>query len=255
MIYVSIVLAIVVVIGIVIFINRLAAKDKDLRRKTRQAKQYTIRADETWETAEKVSEFIAAPDIIDALMDYYIDLINRREVLIPMEDTQTLIANAQEFKNTCKSRPVKNELTSDKEINSAKRSFSKASKMLRAAVNKKIVTGQMFMSMRNNMRMRILKLEVETHEKMGDAAGDRNDPAIATNHYKYAKKLLIESDLKFEGKNEWVRNITHKNQILFGNAVADQLSTGLDADDPDAVDEHGIPKDLDAIAGKKKRKI
>ena len=255
MIYISIVVAIVVVIGIVIFVNRMAAKDKDLRRKHRQAKQYTIRADETWETAEKVSEFISAPDIVDALMDYYIDLINRREAMYPMEDTQQLISSAQDFKETCKARPVKNELTSDKEINSAKRSFSKASKMLRAAVNKKILTGQVDMSMRNNMRMRILRLEVETHEKMGDAAGERNDPAIATNHYKFAKKLLIESDLKFEGKNEWVRGITQKNQVLFGNVVADQLSNGLDDDDPDAVDDHGIPKDLDAIAGKTKRKI
>jgi len=255
MIYISIILAVLVLIGIVIFINRMATKDKEQRRKIRQAKQYTIRADDTWDTAEKVSEFIQAADMIDTLMDYYVDLIRRREAMFSMEDSDQLISAAEEFKTTCKNRPVKNELTSDQEINTAKRSFSKASKILRAAVNKKLITGQSYMSMRNALRLRILNLEVQTHERMGDAAGERNNPAIATNHYKFAKKLLIESDLKFEGKNEWVREITKKNQILFGNVVADQLSNGLDNDDPDAVDQHGIPKDLDAIAGKKKRKL
>ncbi len=65
------------------------------------------------------------------------------------------------------------------------------------------------------------------------------------------KKLLIESDLKFEGKNERVREITKKTQILFGNIVADKLTKGIN-DESDTHDEFGIPKDLDAMAGNKK---
>ena len=252
MTYIIIVLAILAAFGAIIFFHHLANKDKEFKKNQRQAKQYTIRAEDTWDTAEKMTEFIQAPDIIDALMDYFCDLIQRREQVFPLEDTQQLIQDAQGFKEKFKNRAPKNELTSDKEINTAKRTFSKTSKLLRAALNKKLLAGQSYLNMRQALKKRILTLEVECHEKLGMAAADRNDPAIATNHFKYAKKLLIESDLKFDGKNDWVRKITNKNQEVFGNVVADKLGQSLDDEDPEARDEHGIPKDLDAIAGKRK---
>lgn len=252
MTYIIIVLAILAVFGAIIFFHYLSNKDKEFKKSQRQAKQYTIRADDTWDTAEKITEFIQAPDIVDALMDYFCDLIQRREQIYPMDDTQQLLQDAQSFKEQFKNRSPKNELTSDKEINSAKRTFTKTSKILRAALNKKLLAGQSYLNMRRTMKMRILTLEVQCHENLGTAAAERNDPAIATNHFKYAKKLLIESDLKFEGKNEWVRDITNKNQAMFGNVVADRLGKGLEDEDPGARDEHGIPKDLDAMAGKRK---
>jgi hypothetical protein len=182
---------------------------------------------------------------------YYGFQIKQRDLLINPDDKKTYLSKIDAFKSKLNSMQIKQDLASDAEINKTKRIFSQASKLLRAAHKKRMIDSQACNSMRNSLRMIILDLEVEAHEKLGDSAGEKNDPAVATNHYKYAKKLLIESDLKFEGKNKRIRDITQKTQVLFGNIVADQLSQGID-DEEDTHDEFGIPKDPDAMAGNKK---
>ena len=95
----------------------------------------------------------------------------------------------------------------------------------------KLLSGKGCNAMRNALRRRLLDLEVDAYIKLGDAAGDKQNPAVATNYYKFAKKLLIESDLTFDGKNELVREISNKTQLLFGNAVEDQLSRDLKSEE------------------------
>lgn len=249
--YLVIVIIILAVLAVFIFLHRLSLKEKEKRQLEQKAKRILNRAEEIWDIIGTASGYINTPDIFDALLAYYSYQIKQRDVMINPDDTQEYLAKVDEFKGKLNSIQVKHELASDAEINVAKRSFSQASKLLRAAHKKRMINGQACNSMRNTLRRKILELEVDTHERLGDAAGEKNDPAVATNHYKYAKKLLIESDLKFEGKNERVRNITQKTQVLFGNIVADQLSKGVDEDE-DTHDEFGIPKDLDAMAGNKK---
>ncbi len=237
--------------GVLLFAHRMSQKDKQNRQIATKAKRMLHRADEIWEIAEGTSGLIHAPDIIEALMDYYIYQIRRREELLSCGDTEDLIHNAEEFKNKQSKDKIKNELKNDQEINQAKRLFSRTSKILRTALTKKLISGQSCVSMRNALKRRILDLQVDAYERLGDAAGERSDPAVATNYYKFAKKLLIESDLTFEGKNQRVRDITHKTQTLFGNTVEDQLTRGLLKED-DITDEHGIPKSVKAMEGKKK---
>lgn len=231
--------------------HRMSMKEKRMRELNSRAKRILARANEVWDLLERLSLLIEAPDIQDALMEYYSHQIRQRADLVDNDNSQELLARVDEFKGRRGTFTITNMLKNDAEINQAKRCFSQASKMLRQAHKIKIVGGQSCNLMRNALRRRLLDLEVDAHERLGDAAGERNDPAIATNHYKYAKKLLIESDLKFEGKNERVAAITNKNQVLFGNAVAEKLSKGLD-EEADTHDEFGIPKDLDVMAGNKK---
>ena len=249
--YLVIVIIILAVLGVLIFLQRLSLKEKEKRQRESKAKRILARAEEIWEIIDATSGYINSPDIFDALLTYYGFQIKQRDLLISSDDTQDYLAKIDTFKGKLNSTKIKHELASDAEINQAKRAFSQASKLLRAAHKKRMVDGQACNSMRNALRRKILDLEVEAHEKLGDSAGEKNDPAVATNHYKYAKKLLIESDLKFEGKNERIREITQKTQILFGNIVADQLTQGID-DEGDTHDEFGIPKDLDVMAGNKK---
>jgi len=249
--YILIIIIILAVMGVLLFAHRLSQKDKLNRQIKTQAKRMLHRADEIWEIAEATAGLIYSPDILEALMDYYIYQIRRREEMLSMDDTEDLIHAAEEFKNKQTKGSVKSELKTDQEINSAKRVFSRTSKILRTALDKKLISGQSCVSMRNALKRRLLDLQVDAYERLGDSAGERGDPAIATNYYKFAKKLLIESDLKFEGKNERVRNITHKTQTLFGNTVEDQLTRGLSKED-DKTDEHGIPKSVDAMQGNKK---
>ena len=248
--YIVIILIVLAALIALIVAQRATVKERQRQELNSRAKRILMAAEEIMETAEACSLYIDATDITDALMAYYIFQIRRRNELATQDDTQTLIEKADTFKNK-PNPPAKTELANDQEINQAKRTFAKASKTLRAATERKIISGQACVSMRNAMRRRILDLEVDAYERRGDAAGERSDPAVATNYYKYAKKLLIESDLKFEGKNQRVRDITTKTQVLFGNIIEDQLTKGLTKEE-DVVDEHGIPRDLDAMAGKKK---
>ena len=249
--YLVIVVIILAVLGVFIFLHRLSLKEKEKRQLESKAKRIMTRAEEIWEVIDSTSGYINSPDIFDALLAYYSYQIRQRDLLVNPDDTQDYLAKVDEFKGKLNSIKVRHELASDAEINQAKRAFAQTSKLLRAAHKKRMINGQACNTMRNTLRRKILDLEVDAHEKLGDNAGEKNDPAVATNHYKYAKKLLIESDLKFEGKNERVREITKKTQILFGNIVADQLTQGIDNEE-DTHDEFGIPKDLDAMAGNKK---
>ena len=249
--YIIIVIIVLAILVALIVAHRFSLKEKRNRELQSRAKRLVARANDIWEVLESMSLLIEAPDIQDILIEYFLYQIRQREQLVDTDDSQEFYARVDEFKNKRGSFNITNLLKNDAEINRAKRCFSQTSKLLRAAHKKKLVNGQACNIMRNTLRRRLLDLEVDAHERLGDAAGERNDPAIATNHYKYAKKLLIESDLKFEGKNDRIANITHKNQVLFGNAVADQLSKGLDKE-ADTHDEFGIPKDLDVMAGNKK---
>lgn len=249
--YLVIVIIILAILVALIVAHRLSMKEKRMRELQTRAKRILVRANEIWDLTERLSLLIEAPDIQDALLEYYAHQIRQRDDLIDTDDSQEYFARIDQFKSRRSTFNITNQLKNDAEINQAKRCFSQASKLLRASHKIKIISGQACNSMRTALRRRLLDLEVDAHERLGDAAGERNDPAIATNHYKYAKKLLIESDLKFEGKNERVASITHKNQVLFGNAVAEKLSKGLD-EEADTHDEFGIPKDLDVMAGNKK---
>jgi len=248
--YILIISIILAVMGALLFAHRITQKEKLSRKISSRAKRMLHRADEIWEIAEGTTSLIHAPDIIEALMDFYIFQIRRRDEVLSCDDTDSLIQSAEEFKTKYDGTKVKNELKNDQEINQAKRAFSRTSKALRTALDKKLISGQSCVSMRNALKRRTLDLQVDAYERLGDAAGERQDPAVATNYYKFAKKLLIESDLKFDGKNERVRHITEKTQTLFGNTVEDQLTRGLKKEG-DAMDEHGIPKSIETMQDKK----
>jgi hypothetical protein len=248
--YILITSIVLAVMGALLFAHKVAQKEKHSQKLTSQAKRMLHRADEIWEIAEGTTGLIHAPDIIEALMDFYIYQIRRREETLSCDDTDDLIQAAEGFKTKYDSTNVRNELKNDQEINQAKRVFSRTSKALRTALDKKIISGQSCVSMRNALKRRTLDLQVDAYERLGDAAGQRSDPAIASNYYKFAKKLLIESSLKFDGKNERVRSISDKTKILFGNAIEDQLTKGL-SKEGDTTDEHGIPKTIDGVQDKK----
>jgi hypothetical protein len=249
--YLVILIIILAVLGAFVFAQRISARENEKRQVEQKAKRILARSEEIWEIIETTSGYINSPDIFDGLLAYYSHLIRQRNLIVNHDDTNEYLSRVDVFKGKLNAIQIKTELDNDNEINQAKRAFSQASKLLRAAQKNRMIGGQAYISMRNTLRKRILDLEVDIHEKIGDRAGAKNDPAVAVNHYKFAKKLLIESDLKFEGKNQRVRNITHKTQVLFGNAVADQLTQGVDSEE-DTHDEFGIPKKPDLAGDQKK---
>ena len=252
--YILIIIIVLAVLGVLLIVQRISQKEKQKRAINAQAKRVLLRADDIWDAAENTAIFIDAPEILDILMDLYKFQIRRRDELIAPNDTQELCGKADNFKTKHNASLVKNELTTDIEINHAKRSFARTSKLLRSANKSKLLSGKGCNAMRNALRRRLLDLEVEAYIKLGDAAGDKKNPAVATNYYKFAKKLLIESDLKFDGKNELIKDITHKTQLLFGNVVEDQLTRDINhQEEKEGVDAHGIPRDLDVMTGNKKK--
>lgn len=246
-----VIICIVLIAGALSVAQYLSQKEKKLTEQRNRGKRILVYANEIWDVLSECSKLIDAPDILAALLDYYRYQMRHRDGVLGEDHSQSYEKEIQLFKDKISQIHVVKQLDNDNEINHAKRTFAKASKYLKSAAGKKLLGQGEANTMRISMKRRMLDLQVNAYERLGDEAGERNDPATATNYYKYAKKLLIETNLTFEGKIEWVRKISHKNQVLFGNAVAEQLEKQIEKEE-DTVDEFGIPKDTSVLAGNKK---
>lgn len=251
MAYLAISIILIVAITAIVIAHRAAQREEERRVLAQRSKRLLDRANDILETTTTICDYINNGDIIDALIQYYLTYIHQREQLAPQIDTEKLISRGELLRSQFTPSDSIIELNSDAEIKRCKIAFKKASKILRVCASKNIVSKESFMSMQEYLKFTLLQLEVTTFEKMGDLAGEKKNPAVATNYYKYAKKLLIESDLNFEGKHEHIRNITEKNQTLFGNVIKEKLDKNLA--DEKAVDEFGLPADLNVMAGKARK--
>ncbi|WP_396586350.1 hypothetical protein [Bermanella sp. R86510] len=247
-----IIFSIILVVGALLVSHHLSQKEKKLTEQRNRGKRILAYADNLWDIAEECSKLIEAPHLVECLLDYYLHQMRLRDNVLNEDHSAVYLPEIQNFRSKLDKIHVIGELGSDNEIKKAKRSFAKASKYLKAAADKKLIGQADAHSMYLELKRRMLDLEVEAYERLGDAAGERKDPAMATNYYKYAKKLLIETNITFDGKTDWIREITNKNQVLFGNAVAEQLEKQIEKEDAEKVDEFGIPKDTSVLAGNKK---
>jgi|GEM_PF-1881731 len=249
-----VIIGILAILAAFIVASRFSAQKKQEHTNILKTKRMLLMAEETWEVVEQTSKIIKGPDIIGALSDYYIYQIRMRESVQAQANTEDLIASANAFKAKAAQLKVASKFESDREISLAKKTCAKASKILRVAATKNILTNDNCKVMRQALRRRLLDLEVDFHEFKGDSAGENKNPAVANNHYKFAKKILIESDLTFDGKTERIKAITEKAQALFGNTLASTLEK-QSAEEEGELDEFGMPKDLDVMSGNKKMKF
>ncbi len=88
--YILIISIILAVMGALLFAHRITQKEKLSRKISSQAKRMLHRADEIWEIAEGTTSLIHAPDIIEALMDFYIFQIRRRDEVLSCDDTERM---------------------------------------------------------------------------------------------------------------------------------------------------------------------
>lgn len=251
---VLVIVAVLVVLVVLIAVSRFNAQKKQEHTNILKAKRMLQMADETWEIIDRASTIIKGPDILGALIDYYCYQLRMREAVHPQADTQDLMEQANTFKSKLESVKVVGALQNEREISQAKITFAKASKILRIATEKQIISKDNCKVMRGALKRRLLDLEVDAHERLGDKAAEKSNPAMANTHYKFAKKILIESDVKFDGKTEKIKAITQKAQQLFGETVASKLEKEAAEEDSD-LDEFGMPKDLDVMSGNKKMKF
>lgn len=249
-----VIVAILAILTAFIVASRFSAQKKQERSNFLKAKRMLLLTEETWEVVEQASKIIKAPDIISALADYYIHQVRMREAVHAQDNTDDLIASATAYKAKTAQLKVASKLETDREISLAKKTCAKASKILRVAATKNILTNDNCKVMRKALRRRLLDLEVDFHELKGDNAGEKSNPAVANNHYKFAKKILIESDLTYDGKTDRIKAITEKAQALFGNTLANTLEQETAEGESD-VDKFGMPKDLDVMSGNKKMKF
>lgn len=240
-----------IAVGALIFAQRMAQKEHQRRLIVARSKRLLQRANEVWDTIIQASDYINNVDAIDGLIKYYCYCIHQREQLMQQPDTAKLLSQADVFKNQFNPNDIIKELNSDSEIKRCKQSFAKATKILRVCAGKSLISKESYQDINQNLKFTLLHLEVDAYEKMGDIAGENKNPAVATNHYKYAKKLLIESDINFDGKHEHIRDITQKNQVLFGNIVKDKIEKQIENEN--AVDEFGFPSDLNVMSGKARK--
>lgn len=236
-------LVILIAVGL-FYAQRISQQNREEALLNQKIRHSTLLINELWDVMQAVPNYIMAPDILEALLEQYKRLIYKRDNLRTHPDTQKLLEEADEFLTRASAIPSKDKLESDSEINLCKKTFAKASKVLRAAAGRKEISPQIALNMRNSMRLKLLHMEVDTYVTKGIAAGQNNDPMTAATFYKYAKKLLIESDLKFEGKIERVREISDMTRALFGGITKTELEK--DIQQIELSNEQGFPTDMHA---------
>jgi hypothetical protein len=244
MIFTLLGLLVILIVAGVFFAQRISQKNREEALLNRNIRHCTLLMNELWDVMQAVPNYIMAPDILEALIEQYKRLVHKRDSFKPNPETQKLLDEADEFLIKAKAIPSKDKLESDSEINLCKKTFAKASKVLRAAAGRKEISPQIALNMRNSMRMKLLHMEVDTYVSKGISAGQNNDPMTAATFYKYAKKLLIESDLKFEGKVERVREISDMTRALFGGITTTALDKGMHQEDE--MSEQGFPTNMNA---------
>lgn len=249
--YLVVIVFVIIGIATLIFAQRMAQKEHQKRLIAAKCKRLLQRANEIWDTITLTSKYIKDGEVIDTLVKYYEYYIQKREQLMPQADTVSLITQAETFKSQFNPNDIILELNNDIEINECKKAFHKSMKILSACLSKQFIGKDSYKQMKDGLKFTLLNIEVDAYEKLGDTAGENKNPAVATNYYKYAKKLLIESDINFDGKHEHIREITKKNQLLFGNIVKEKIEKQIEEEN--AVDEFGFPSDLNVMSGKARK--
>ncbi|GAA6133277.1 hypothetical protein NBRC116188_00660 [Oceaniserpentilla sp. 4NH20-0058] len=239
------------VIGGIIYAQKVAQKEQELRLLIAKSKRLLHRAGEVWEIIQDAKDLVGNAEVIETLLQYYAYILNQREHIFPQQDTGGLLAQADTFKTQYNPSAATLELTNDFEIKHCKNTFASILKILKAATSKNIIHTETYMELENQLKQKQLHLEVAAYEKLGDIAGENKNPAVATNYYKYAKKLLIESNVKYENKHEHIRSITEKNQKIFGNVIKDKIEKQQEAENTQ--DEFGFPTDLNVMSGKARK--
>lgn len=254
MAYFGVLFFLILVIGGIIYAHRVAQRQQELKVLVTKSKRLLQRANEVWDVINDASEYVGNAEVIDALLQYYAYILNQREHLFPQQETGGLLSKAETFKAQYNPNDPTLELGNDFEIKRCKATFIAASKILKSAAAKNIIHNESFMELDANLKKTLLHLEVKTYEKLGDLAGENKNPAVATNYYKYAKKILIESDITYEGKHEHIRHITEKNQILFGEVIKEKIDENTENNDKEnPLDEFGFPTDLNVMSGKARK--
>ncbi|MGR6873792.1 hypothetical protein ACU6U9_16090 [Pseudomonas sp. HK3] len=249
--YLVITIFVVIGIGALLIAQKIAQREHQKRLIQSKCKRILQRANDIFDIATLACSYIKYDDVIDALLKHYKHYIHQREQLHPQTDTSALLTQADTLKTQYNPNDIIIELKSDNEINRCKQAFNKTIQILGACASKRFIDTESYKRMKHNLKFTLIQLEVDAYEELADIAGEKKDPAMATNYYKYAKKILIESDINFDGKHEHIREITRKNQLLFGNIVKEKIEQQIESEN--AVDEYGFPTDLNVMSGKAKK--
>ncbi len=153
-------------------------------------------------------------------------------------------------------RAIRTIMQGDQEIRYLRRQFSTVLKMLVPMVRSREISQNAMHEYRNYLKVTLLKREVGTYIKQGDAAAEKDNVATASNYYKAAKKRLTEFDVQFPEKSELVKEVADKTAQLFKAEKPteasddDNLSRQLAEEQP-AVNEFGIPLSFSESSKKK----
>ena len=252
MAYLGVLIFIILVIGGIIYAQRAAKKEEERRIIFNKCKRLTNRSVEVWDIIQDAKDYVANAGIIDVLVHYYSYILNQRESLAPQHDTGALIAKADSFKTQYNPNDPTLILNNDMEIKRCKTTFAQVSKILKIASQKHFIHNEDAATLDQQLQKTLLNLLVNSYEKLGDIAGQNKKPAVAVNYYKYAKKLLIESDITYDGKHQHIRDITEKTQTLFGKTVQEELDKKNES--LKFNNDFGLPEDLDVMQGKARKK-
>ncbi len=243
MIYALAGLATLLLVAMALFAGYVAKKQHKERERKTMIKKWRSKANEIYDTLKELALFDDNTITWHLICDYANDLLKKIEDA-GLNDgfCDSLREELSQLTQTAGTSKIRTVVASDAELKNAKRAFNMAGKVLKACTKQAKIGSQEAIDLRRQLRLRVLNLEVNTYLALAEDRVTNNDTMSASSYFKHAKNLLVNTDLKFKGKSERIREIGDRMRALFGDEEArNRLAEQTENEEQPAFDEHGFP--------------
>lgn len=243
MIYVLAGIATVLLVAMGLTASYVAKRQNQERQRKTQIKKWRVKVNEIYDTLKELALFDDNAMTWHLISDYTNDLIKKIEDA-GLNDgfCDSIREDLNQLTQTAGTSKIRTVVASDIELKNAKRAFNMAAKVIKSCAKQAKIGSQEAIELRRQLQLRVLTLEVNTYLALGEDRVANNDTMSASGYFKHAKNLLINTNLKFKGKSEKIREIGDRMRALFGDEDArNRLAEKTDEEEKPAFDEHGFP--------------
>ena len=218
------ILSMLALIGVILgslFVTKLSLKyQEDESKKKQRARELRTELVDVDEIVNTLMIYDRNLELIEVLLRYMTDRIqaglkllpNSEELLQELKDVDQLNARAQSLLK----EPARPETpSSDRQIFLVKKHFARAIKFIRELQAEGYFDDMASSDHRARLTQNALLLEVEAYQVQGEGAQASGDVSSAANFYKHAKEMLVNSELRFPEKSDYIKEISRKISGLY----------------------------------------
>jgi hypothetical protein len=221
----------------------VAKRQSQERQRKTQIKKWRSKANELYDTLKELALFDDNSITWHLISDYTNDLLKKIEDA-GLNDgfCDALREELNQLNQTAGTSKIRTVVASDMELKNAKRAFNMAGKVIKSCAKQAKIGSQEAIDLKRQLELRALTLEVNTYLALAEDRVANNDTMSASGYFKHAKNMLVNTNLKFKGKSDKIRDIGDRMRALFGDEDArNRLAEKTDEQEKPAFDEHGFP--------------